>query len=328
MTGCATGQFRANQVLSACRWQVVLAGGLGSLLGAGQVWATALTLGPPGEDLVGALNVVSTRYEDTIPEVAYLTSTGFRELKLANPGVDTWIPGEGTEVLIPSQYLLPAAPREGIIVNVPEMRLYFYPKPAKGEAAVVHTYPLGVGREDWVTPHAVTKVTMKTKDPAWYPPESIRREHAAEGDILPKVVKAGPDNPLGAYAMRLGLQGYLIHGTNNPYGIGMRVTHGCMRLTPRDVEDLFHRVAVGTPVRIINQPIKVGVASGQVYLEAHPRFEEDRLPFDEQFQPVVDALVAALKGRQAEIDWNRVRAMLVNPDGIPGAIGQLVESSL
>lgn len=293
-----------------------------------QAQATALGLPPVGDDVVGEVSVVSAREEDTIPELAYLTATGFRELKLANPHVDTWLPGEGTEVLVPSQFILPAVPREGIVVNVPEMRLYYFPKAKAGQSPLVHTYPLGVGREDWVTPHAVTKVTAKTKDPAWYPPESIRREHAAEGDILPKVVKPGPDNPLGLYAMRLGLQGYLIHGTNNPYGIGMRVTHGCMRLTPRDVEDLFHRVDVGTPVRIINQPVKAGLSSGRVYLEIHPRFEEDRLTLDQQFMPVVEVLLAALGGQPADIDWNRVRALIVNPDGLPTVVGRLAEPTV
>lgn len=292
-----------------------------------EAWAAAFRI-TPGEDLVGQLDVVSTRHEDTLPDIAYLKSSGFRELKLANPGVDTWIPGEGTEVLVPSRYVLPQVPREGIVVNVPEMRLYYFAPVGKGEVAMVHTYPIGVGREDWVTPHTVTKITAKTKDPAWYPPESIRREHAAEGDILPKVVKAGPDNPLGAYAMRLGLQSYLIHGTNNPYGIGMRVTHGCIRLTPRDIADLFHRVKVGTPVRIINQPVKVGIAGRRVYLEAHPRFVEDRLPFDAQFKPVVDQLLTALAGRSAHIDWNRVRAALVNPDGLPVVIGEVAADAL
>ncbi len=282
----------------------------------------------PGEDLVGQLDVVSTRHEDTLPDIAYLKSSGFREIKLANPGVDTWLPGEGTEVLVPSRYVLPQVPREGIVVNVPEMRLYFFAPAAKGQPAMVHTYAIGVGREDWVTPHTVTKITAKTKDPAWYPPESIRREHAAEGDLLPKVVPAGPDNPLGAYAMRLGLQSYLIHGTNNPYGIGMRVTHGCIRLTPRDIADLFHRVKVGTPVRIINQPVKVGVAAGRVYLEAHPRFAEDKLTFDAQFRPVVEQLLTALAGRPAHIDWNRVRTILVNPDGIPAEIGRILAGPL
>jgi len=298
-----------------------------SLLAMSLAWSAGIPAATlrltPGEDLVGQMDVVSTRHEDTLPDIAYLKSSGFRELKLANPGVDTWIPGEGTEVLVPSRYVLPQVPREGIVVNVPEMRLYYFPPTKKGEVAMVHTYPIGVGREDWVTPHTVTKITVKTEDPAWYPPESIRREHAAEGDILPKVVAAGPDNPLGAYAMRLGLQSYLIHGTNNPYGIGMRVTHGCIRLTPRDIADLFHRVKVGTPVRIINQPVKVGVAAGRVYLEAHPRFVEDRLPFDAQFRPVVDQLLSALAGRPANIDWNRVRTVLVNPDGLPVVIGEL-----
>jgi L,D-transpeptidase ErfK/SrfK len=292
-------------------------------------FVTAASFGiPAGDDVVGRLDVVSTHYEDTIPDIAYLKSMGFREMKLANPNVDTWMPGEGTELVVPSFYVLPPFPREGIVVNVPEMRLYFYPKANKGEPLLVHTYPIGVGREDWVTPHAVTKITAKTKDPAWYPPESIRREHAAEGDILPTVVKAGPDNPLGQYAMRLGLQSYLIHGTNNPYGIGMRVTHGCIRLTPRDVEDLFQRVQVGTPVRIVNEPVKVGVAGGRIYLEAHPRFEEDQLDFDAQFTPVVDRLLAALKGRKARVDWNRVRAVLVNPDGIPVVIGEVSAEAL
>ena len=148
--------------------------------------------------------------------------------------------------MVPSQFVLPVAPRDGIVLNVPEMRLYYYLPKKKNQPREVITYPLGVGREGWNTPYITTNIVEKKASPNWYPP-------------LPEIVKAGPDNPLGDFAMRLGQRDYLIHGTNKPYGVGMRVSHGCIRLFPEDIEALFEKVALKTPVRIINQPYKIGV---------------------------------------------------------------------
>ncbi|MGH8611136.1 MAG: L,D-transpeptidase family protein [Gammaproteobacteria bacterium] len=278
-----------------------------------------------GDNVVGALGLASTEREDTLSDLARAYNMGFWELRLANPAVDAWLPGQGTEVVVPSQYILPEAPHEGIIVNVPEMRLYYYPKPKAREARVVITHPISVGRQDWSTPQVLTKVTSKQKDPAWHPPESIRAEHAADGDPLPKVVQPGPDNPLGEYAMRLGISGYLIHGTNNPYGIGMRVTHGCLRLYPRDIASLFAQVKVGTPVRILNQPYKLGRVNGLVYFEAHPHLEEDTAKLEQQ-RAAIDAELYQVGAY--DIDWNVLQAAAQAANGIPVAVARLPAPAL
>lgn len=283
--------------------------------------AAARTFGLEGGDVVGEAVLTSTIRTDTIADIARTYSQGYREMRLANPAVDPWLTGEDTEVLVPSLYVLPEAPRQGIVINVPEMRMYYFPKPARGERATVATYPISIGRQDWSTPHGVTKVVSKVKDPSWTPPASIRREHAAEGDILPAVVPPGPQNPLGQYALRLGLTGYLIHGTDKPYGIGMRVTHGCMRLYPQDIERVYHTVPVGTPVRLVNQPFKLGVANGRVYLEVHPYLEEDAAKSASAFSAVMAQISARYGQLGPRLDWQALRAAIYRADGVPRVIG-------
>lgn len=232
----------------------------------------------PEEDyaLVGVESVAVAGADDTLADIARRYDLGHVEIRLANPDVEFWLPGEGTRVEIPSRYLLPEAERRGFVINIPEMRLYYFPPPRnEDEPGVVITHPISIGRQDWATPLGTTRVTAKVENPSWTPPESIRREHAADGDFLPAVVPPGPDNPLGNHAIRLALPGYLLHGTNRPYGVGMRVTHGCIRLYPEDIEALFDRVAVGTPVQFVKQPIKVGWGEDGLYMEVHPVLEED-----------------------------------------------------
>ncbi len=274
-------------------------------------------------DLVGELGLASSVRRDTIADLARVYDQGYYEMRLANPTVDAWLMGEDTEVMIPSRYILPATPRRGIVINVPEMRLYFYSKGKVNGRSAVATHPVSIGRQDWVTPHGLTKVVAKTKDPSWYPPESIRAEHAAERDPLPHIVPPGPDNPLGAFAIRLGIPGYLIHGTDKPYGIGMRVTHGCIRMYPRDIESVFNAAAVGTPVRIVNQPYKVGVAHGQLFVEVHPPLDEDALRFGNPHWHVVELIIERTSGFDVELDWERLGAALTRRDGIPVSIGTI-----
>src|SRR5947207_7765602 len=197
--------------------------------------ASVYPLPADGSPVVGTDTSMQTVYEDTLPDLAHRYSLGYYEIIRANPGVDVWLPGAGTKLLLPGRRILPAGPRTGLVVNLPEHRLYYYPKPRKGEQPVVITYPVSIGKMDWRTPLGDTRVIAKIKHPAWYPPESIRKEHAANGDPLPKVVGAGPDNPLGDFALRLaaGNGEYMIHGTNNPTAVGMAVTHGCIRMYPR-----------------------------------------------------------------------------------------------
>ncbi|TLY59190.1 MAG: hypothetical protein E6K51_02625 [Gammaproteobacteria bacterium] len=208
-----------------------------------------------------------------------------------------------------------------------EHRLYYYPKPRKGEQPVVITYPVSIGKMDWRTPLGDTHVIAKIKHPAWYPPESIRKEHAANGDPLPKVVGAGPDNPLGDFALRLaaGNGEYMIHGTNNPTAVGMAVTHGCIRMYPEDVAAVFALVPVGTPVRLINEPVKVAWVDGQLLLEAHPPVDEEGQSIEPDVQLLSQMLDQALGSNTAAINWDLARATLVAASGMPTLVGLAAE---
>jgi L,D-transpeptidase ErfK/SrfK len=289
-----------------------------ALAGAKPALATTYTLSGPNDDVVGQDKTVVTVYEDTLYDLARKFSLGSEELIRVNPGVDPWLPGAGKTLIVPDRHILPPGPREGIVVNLPEHRLYYYPKPKRGGPIQVITYPVSIGKMDWRTPLGVTHVIQKQKNPIWYPPESVRKEHAEAGDPLPAMVPSGPDNPLGLFAMRLaaGNGTYLIHGTNNPIAVGLAVTHGCIRMYPDDVEALFPLIAVGTQVRLINQPIKVAWVDGELMLEAHP-------PVDAQgqsFEPNVDQFAEMLRGAVGDttvaIHWDYAREVLQKADGV------------
>jgi L,D-transpeptidase ErfK/SrfK len=286
---------------------------LGLGLGGGASAATFI-LPPEGTDLIGVPSWMYARPEDTLLDVARDYSVGYIELSRANPGVDTWIPG-GSRVLLPTRYVLPSQKRDGLVINLPEYRMYYYPKPKKGERAVVITYPISIGKMDWNTPIGTHRVISKAANPSWYPPESIRRDHAKRGSILPRVVPPGPDNPLGAYALRLNLTTYLIHGTNNPDGVGMRVTSGCIRMFPEHIEKLFPMVDVGTAVHIISEPIKVGWAADTLYVEVHPPLEEES---ESQLRMRFTTLLReAARGAGLEVDWTRAEAIFAAATGVP-----------
>ena len=282
--------------------------------------AETAPLPPSDVDLVGQVQVVTARHEDTLLDIARRGGLGYTEIKMANRGLDPWMPGEGVQVVLPTQHILPQAPREGIVINLPEMRLYYYP-PAQGDFRQVVTYPISIGRYDWRTPLGVTRITQKVPNPSWTPPESIRIEHAAKGDILPPVVPAGPDNPLGQFALRLGVPGYLIHGTNRPYGIGMRVTHGCLRLYPEDIAALFGQVAPGVKVNFVSQPYKIGQAFGVTYLEVHHPLKEEKGRREGALGEIA-RLLANRGVATADVDWVLVRRELAKPTGMPVAISQ------
>lgn len=302
------------RVLSA-----VLLGGLVAMPGLALARQYPLT----GE-VIGELGLTTTVRTDTIADIARAYSQGYNEMRLANPSVDPWLTGDDTEVVIPSQYILPKAPQEGIIINIPEMRMYHYLPAAKGAPRQVATYPISIGRQDWSTPHGATTVVSKVKDPSWTPPASIRKEHAAMGEILPAVVPPGPKNPLGAYSLKLGFPGYLIHGTDKPYGIGMRVTHGCMRMYPNDIETVFRTVPVGTQVRLVNEPFKVGLADDRLMLEVHPALEEDTPRIEaEQFTAVVKLIAPYADKYQLSVDWKALRAAVYQKTGVPVAVGRI-----
>ena len=278
---------------------------------------------PKEQDLIGELFLAETTYEDTLSDLARAYDQGYNEIRLANPTVDPWLPGEGTEIVIPNQFVLPNAPKEGIVVNVPEMRLYHYLDNKELKDGVV-TYPVSIGRADWNTPEGQMTITAKALDPTWYPPESIREEHAEAGDPLERIVPAGPDNPLGRHAIRLSKDGYLIHGTNRPYGIGMRVTHGCIRMYPKDVETVFETAPLGTGVTVVNQPFKVGISNKYVYLEVHPPLEEDTRKY-----PDLYGFITGLVKQKAEnyavidIDKSEFWKVIAEKNGVPSVIGSV-----
>ncbi len=279
--------------------------------------ADIYVLPPADVDLIGAVKTVRSRHEDTLLDIGRRHGIGYEEIVRANPGIDPWLPGEGTEVVLPTRFVLPDAPREGIVLNVAEMRLYFFPKPRPGEEAVVVTHPISIGRQDWSTPLGRTSVVAKAENPAWYPPKSVRAEAEADGRTLPAVVPPGPDNPLGAHALRLGIPGYLIHGTNKPAGVGMRVTHGCVRMFPEDIAQLYDDIPVGTPVRIVNQPYKMGWLADTLFLEAHPPLPEDVARQGSGFTPVMQLYVERTQARETEVDWDRMEAVYRDALGYP-----------
>lgn len=275
-----------------------------------------------GPQVLGQSEVIHTRYEDTLIDLAREYGVGYPEILRVNPGVDPWLPGAGTRVVIPGRYILPDVQRKGIVVNVPEHRLYYFPKHKRGEKPVVITYPASIGKVNWQTPTGLTYISRKIPHPAWYPPASIRKEHAAEGDPLPRVVPAGPDNPLGQYALRLALPGsYLIHGTNNPRAVGLAVTHGCIRLYPEDIKALFHMVPVHTQVRIINQPVKVAFVDGELLLEVHQPVDSHGAATQPSLEEVETLIHKAVGDATVAIDWPQVRQALQAESGVPVTVG-------
>lgn len=297
------------------RFTAVARCALASLCLAGSAQALELPLPAPGEDLVGQIQVIKARYEDTFADIGTANDLGYLEMVAANPGVDPWLPGAGTDIILPTRYILPSGPREGIVINLAEYRLYYFPKGRN----VVYTYPLGIGREGWGSPVTLTSIVGKTPNPSWTPPKSIRAEHAADGDILPAVFPPGPNNPLGPFKFSLGTPGYLIHGSNKKFGIGMRVSHGCFRMLNPNVLELAKLVPIGTKVRIINEPYKFGVAAGKVYLEAHaPLSDSEHASLNDKNTAVINSLLKRddLVSR-VQMDWEQVREVVSAEDGIP-----------
>ncbi len=270
--------------------------------------AASYRLPENGDSVVGAATRLKLGYEDTLAAVAERYGIGYREIVDANPEVDPWLPGEGTVIELPTQYVLPSAPRDGIVINVAEYRLYYYPK----DSDRVITYPVGVGRSEFRTPVIETRTVTWIENPSWTPTPAARREHAEAGDILPHVVLPGPDNPLGDLAVQLQEPGYFIHGTNKPFGVGQKVSHGCIRLHNAHIQTLSELVPNGTPVYIVNEPIKVGVRYEELYLEGHKDL------YEQVDKALLEALVKEKTGEHAaELDWQRVAQVLEDLKGVP-----------
>ena len=289
---------------------------------AAQAGGTEYLVPENGDNVVGTVTTTIAQHEDTLLDIGRRFSVGYEEIIAANPGIDPWLPGEGTEILIPSRFILPDAPREGIVVNLPEHRLYYYPPVKPGERQVVITYPISTGKMDWKTPIGVTRIVSKQEMPNWYPPASVLAEHEARGDPLPKVVPPGPDNPLGEHAMRLGIPSgaYLIHGTNRPAGVGMQVTHGCIRMFPEDIADLYGKVPVNTRVNLIDQPTKLGWSRGTLYIERSPLLEGGADPGPEEFERLREYVEVISERRPVDIDWAGVEQAFRAQNGVPSPV--------
>jgi L,D-transpeptidase ErfK/SrfK len=286
----------------------------------------------PEQSVIGVPQVVFTNEFDTLPDFALEYGIGYDELTAANPGVDPWVPGNNRAVVLPTQFVLPDLPREGLILNIASKRLFYYPAdgierdPETGAVTrqVVLTFPVGIGRVGWETPLGPTKVVSKARDPTWWVPASVRKEHAEMGDPLPSVVPPGPDNPLGTRVLKLDKPGYLIHCTNQPYGGGMRVSHGCVRLYPDNIEFLYELVEIGEPVMIINEPYTLGQLDGEWYFEAHAPLEDDLIASDARLAPILEAV------EETQQDENQVHieSIASAPNGMPVRIAAGDESEV
>ena len=288
----------------------------------GGAWAARYPLPAVANDLIGQPLLVKASRSETLLDIARSHGVGQDEILLANPEVDRWLPEEGDPVWIPTEFILPDARREGLVLNLPEMRIYHFHRGNGDRPAFVDTYPASIGRMDWRTPLGDTRIVRKQRNPSWYPPKSVKQEAVAAGESLPDVVPPGPDNPLGAYSLRLGVPGYLIHGTNKPYGVGMRVTHGCVRLLPEDIEELFARVRVGTPVQILNQPVKTGWQDGVLYIEVHPPLDEDHPAQKDLLRFTLERVYAELEKRPAVLDGQALLGAVKKPLGVPVAVSK------
>lgn len=267
------------------------------------------------DDVIGRLAVIRLKRGDTLPDIARHYSLGINTLSAANPGVDVWVPGDGEYIVLPLSFVLPEAPKKGIVINLAAMRLFYYKR--DGGLLAVSTFPVGVGTAERPTPTGRMYITRKKLRPTWYVPTSIAADHRKKGDPLPAQVPPGPLNPLGEHALYLSEPGYLVHGTNKPASVGLRATNGCIRLYPKDIKRLYDTTPLKTPVKIVNQPYLVGRRDGMVYLEAHA-------PFEASDTAATKKAYAELKKCEKQtahaLDWDKVRKVVAEARGVPVAV--------
>jgi L,D-transpeptidase ErfK/SrfK len=277
------------------------------------VVAETYRLEDPNDGVIGFPFYFTTRGDDTLLDVARHNNQGWDDMRQANPSVDMWLPGDGAEVMVPTFYVLPNAPRTGLVMNRAEKRLYYYPPNDPNE---IRTYAISIGREGWDTPIGTFSIVEKIKDPTWTPPASVRADYLSRGKELPPVVPPGDDNPLGKHAMRLSARSYLIHGTNKPWGLGMRSSAGCIRMYPEGVEELFGLVDVKTQVTIVDQPYKLGWLGDDLYLEVHL----DEGAVGDTARSVIPASVASAS--EVVVDWPAVEKAVRENTGVPQVVGR------
>ena len=279
---------------------------------------------PPSADLTGKLSFRETRVEDTLIDIAPELGVGYVELVAANPGIDPWLPPKGTRLVVPEARLLPSGAREGIVINLGDLRLYYFEK-----AAMVRSYPIGIAKDGYATPLGVTTVKSKREKPTWIPGESARRDKPE----LPLRIEPGPENPLGEYALYLGWPTYLIHGTNDPRGVGRHSSRGCIRLYPADIAELYALVKPGTVVRVVNEPVKLGWIGGELYLEVNPDAvqsleldETGKLPAASPSNKLREQVTRAAGKAAGRIDWSTVKAIDLHRYGIPSRVTRPADS--
>jgi len=275
-----------------------------------------------GDDVIGRLAVVRLKKGDTLPDAARHFGLGIDEISAANPGIDVWVPDAGERIVLPLSFILPDAPRKGIVVNLAAMRLFQF----KGDSRslMISTYPVGIGSEDRSTPVGQMYVKRKEIRPTWYVPASILKDHREKGDPLPATVPPGPQNPLGEHALYLNKANYMIHGTNKPSSIGLKATNGCIRLYPEDIKKLYENTKVKTPVCIVNQPYLVGHRDGAVYLEVHAA-PDDVDAFE--LKKMYAKLKAIEKKTGRKLDWKKVRETVAEARGIPVPVFEMRQGS-
>lgn len=304
-----------------------------NLVAVSSIRADTWVLPPHDVDIFGQIRTTHASREETLLDIARQYDIGQIEILLANPAIDRWLPEDGAKIVLPSRYIIPHADRKGLVLNLPEMRIYYFPESVKGEKPMVITHPVGIGRMDWITPLGVSKIVEKKKDPTWIPPKSLQMDRIANGEQpYPSVVPPGPTNPLGKHAMRLSISGgsYLIHGTIKPFGVGMRVSAGCVRMYPEDIEALFDKIPLGTQVQVVNQPIKLGWLLDSLFIELHPPLEEDEEKYANYKQMTISTIndFLALKSSKKnitedfEIDQEALRKAIIEKNGMPVLISR------
>ena len=267
------------------------------------------------QTVIGNSQVHRVSAGETFLDLSRRYDLGYNEMVAANPGVDPWIPVSGTELLLPTEWILPRGIHEGIVLNIPEMRLYYYlPSPRTGgEASMVVTYPVGLGRQDWQTPQAEFRIRGKTRNPTWIIPESIKLERIEKNGFTEDMIPGGhPDNPLGRYRIELTLPSYAIHGSNKEWGVGMQVSHGCVRLYGEDIAALFPLVQIGSPGHFVYQPVKVGMRRGRVMVEVH-----DDIYGVAPWPWMLAQQIIEEMGLEARIDRERLEAAVEAASGVP-----------
>ncbi len=267
---------------------------------------------PAQEDIVGTMQLTTVNEGDTLSDIARRFNLGYEEIVSANPGVDPWIPKVGTPIMLPTQFILPEGPRRGIVINLAAMRLFYFPPKAKhSKLQKVITHPLGIGRVEWKTPEGMTSIISKKENPAWIPTASIRREHAANGNPLPAIVPPGPENPMGTHVLKLGWLNYAIHGTDKPPSIGLRGSHGCLRMYPEDITGIYDAVPIGTSVRVINQPYLLGWRGNHLYLQTYPILEDDKRNHKQRLRQALANVRSTAKAKLGVRPQNKINPALL-----------------